>query len=1222
MQKQVKKDPSEAWSSSRAETTLLLQPESLAKRTLPYQGLFRYASNSELLLLSLGLISSSFCAVMPLVVAVRTGQIIKTMTDHYDDHEKFYEEERKIAITSIFLCILNLVSSTIAVMCIIKVASSQGLNWKTHYFSSIANKPIKWFDKHNAAEFGSSIDIGCNSIEHALGDKSLLLYNSLFLFVAAWVLAFVISFELTTIAICILPIQIAIAINITKVSSSGMLESQNQYKTAGGIAEEALEGVKTIAACNAQENRAKAYQRELEDVKTSAQKNGVYVGISWGLFYASIYMVSGLMYFVGAVFMVDEPEVWGRKVSIEPYEIFIVYVSTSTSALILGSALPFLQYIQAGRTAATRITETIDGRKKYDGSVKSSRIQGMIEFKDVQFCYPTNKNSRVLQGITFRVNPGESLAIVGATGCGKSTVIQLIEGFYYADSGVVSIDGRDIREYDLGSLREFIGLVSQEPVLFNCSIKENIRLGKLEATDFEIEKAAKEAGASEFIESLPEKYETWTGIKGSQLSGGQKQRIAIARAILKSPTILLLDEATSALDMKTERQIQETLDKIMKEKTTIIVAQRLSTIKSASQIAMISQGKICEMGSYEKLSSSGGAFFMLLQSQSSGKSESLTETECEEKTQNKEIEHEAKIVEAEENNSKVFGRILILLHKYKSWLLLACISAVICGLAYTSYAYLYGDNLVSLLGLSEGSRIDDIRFNMFLLFSVALTVLTFLTILCSILARISALYSYDLRFNSLRALLYFDQKFYERPEASPPSLAYNLGNDCEAVSKIGGPAVAMLLVVFVSIFAGATIALLQNTVFAIAILAVIPFEIAANALYTKSLTKGFAENNLKPTSEIASDTLTNIRTVQSFSRQGYFIEKYKLATVQENKNVMKKSVFGGVALGGKYSTLLINWIVSGWFGSYQVKEDRLDLEDMIRIFFCICFSTWGLMMLGSYFADISGGIASAKRIFKLLDYKPEIDAKSNSGLDEPIEGNFVFKNVSFRYINRNITVLKDVSFTLPAGQRLGITGTTGSGKSTLAQLFLRFYDPTEGSIFLDQKSITDYNIRHLRNSVCWVGQEPILFHGSILFNLQIGNEDVTEEDVFEAMKKAQGLDIIEKCGIHCNVGLRGGKLSGGQKQRVAIARALARKPKVLVLDEATSALDRITEAEIQKQLAKEKFTVVAVAHRLRTIEEFDKIVVVEKGKVEEIGTHQELMKLESGIYRKLYENSE
>jgi ATP-binding cassette, subfamily B (MDR/TAP), member 1 len=561
---------------------------------------------------------------------------------------------------------------------VIKVGTRQGLYWKSHYFKAVTNKPIKWFDKHNAAEIGPAIDSDCNSIERALSDKSLFLFSSAVMFVSALAVAFYLSPELCFIGLLILPFQIGATYFITELAGKIMVSGQERYKKAGGIAAESLEGVKTVASCNAQEDRARTYQKELEPLKKFAILMGVATGVSWSVFFASLFMNMAIGYFVGAIIVVDEPEIWGRKTSIEPYQISIVLNIMSISSMLLGSAMPSVYHIQQGKIAAARAAKIIDGAKKYDGTRIAIKLEGRIEFDEVCFKYPTKKDVSVLQGVSFRLDPGHSLAIVGETGCGKSTIIQLIEGFYYPNAGQIRIDGVDIREYDLSSLRSHIALVSQESLLFNCSIRENIKMGRLEALDKDIEAAAREASASEFIESLPEKYETWVGVKGSQLSGGQKQRIAIARSLLKGPTILLLDEATSALDINTEKQIQATLDKIMKDKTTIIVAQRINTVKSAKYIAVLSEGKIIEIGTYKTLTETESEFSKYLKESPEAESYK-TEVDCDSSNNESQRGFKNSTNSSTLDTSAAMDRMFRFLLKYWHWLAAAILAALICG---------------------------------------------------------------------------------------------------------------------------------------------------------------------------------------------------------------------------------------------------------------------------------------------------------------------------------------------------------------------------------------------------------------------------------------------------------------------------------------------------------------------------------------------------------------
>jgi ABC-type multidrug transport system fused ATPase/permease subunit len=251
-----------------------------------------------------------------------------------------------------------------------------------------------------------------------------------------------------------------------------------------------------------------------------------------------------------------------------------------------------------------------------------------------------------------------------------------------------------------------------------------------------------------------------------------------------------------------------------------------------------------------------------------------------------------------------------------------------------------------------------------------------------------------------------------------------------------------------------------------------------------------------------------------------------------------------------------------------------------------------------------------------MGYNPSIDSNSKKGSFEPIIGKVEFCNVSFKYKTNPEMILKDISFTLEPGKTLGITGLTGSGKSTISQLLLRFYTITSGQILIDGKSIEDYNLKYLRERISWVGQEPVLFRGSIYYNLQLSVPGITREDAILALIEAEASDIIDIYGLDTDVGVRSSFLSGGQKQRVAIARALLRNPAVLMLDEATSALDNATEEKVRNNLKNKNISILAIAHRLNSIREFDNILLIDKGVIAQRGNHKKLSKSE-GIYRQL-----
>ena len=591
---------------------------------------------------------------------------------------------------------------------------------------------------------------------------------------------------------------------------------------------------------------------------------------------------------------------------------------------------------------------------------------------------------------------GDSIAIVGETGSGKSTIIQLIEGFYYCSLGSVKIDGKDIREYDLLALRKFISLVSQEPILFNCSIAENIRMGKEDASIEAIRIASTEAEANSFIENLPEKYDTWVGVKGALLSGGQKQRIALARAMIKNPKILLLDEATSALDVNTERAIQSTIDKIMISTTTVIVAQRLSTVKRAKQIVVLDKGIVIESGDYEYLIEKDGHFKRLLGVQIEvEKKTAVNIIDIEARPQFDRNVEDAVVLEKVKSDKVVISRILAFLSDYWALVIVICISAAVSGICIPVFSYFVGMNSYILLDPTETDKVGEIKTNFMFLTEASVVVFIGMLVMCIALSRIAQLITYELRYKSLNSLLYYDQKFYDRPKSAPSLLSSGLSNDCDQVSNLGGPLIGLSLFVLVAMVGGFAIGVAHDPILAFFIIAFLPALFYLSGKSDRIVSKGIAVRNLEQTSVIASDAFTNIKTVQSFNRQEYFYNRYIASSIAENVNVVKLSYVNGLLFGLRFLLLFSLWGTAAWYGAYRVKEGDLSMKDMMITYFSVIMTNLSFFIVAFLVPDIESGVKGGKHLFKIIDYLPEINANSDEGSFGLIKGAIEFKDVKF-----------------------------------------------------------------------------------------------------------------------------------------------------------------------------------------------------------------------------------
>uniref|UniRef100_A0A3Q2DLA8 ATP-binding cassette, sub-family B (MDR/TAP), member 4 n=1 Tax=Cyprinodon variegatus TaxID=28743 RepID=A0A3Q2DLA8_CYPVA len=386
-------------------------------------------------------------------------------------------------------------------------------------------------------------------------------------------------------------------------------KEQSAYAKAGAVAEEVLSAIRTVFAFSGQKKEIERYHKNLENAKTMGIRKAVSANIAMGFTFLMIDLSYALAFWYGSTLILSGEYTIGSVLTV----FFVVIIGV----FAMGQTSPNIQTFASARGAAYKVYNIIDHNPTIDSysetGFKPDLIKGNIEFSNIHFSYPSRPDVTILDQMCLSVSSGQTMALVGSSGCGKSTTIQLLQRFYDPQEGSVS----DVFILNIHWLRSQIGIVSQEPVLFNCTLAENIAYGdnSRKVTMEEIEAAAKSANIHSFIDELPQKYNTQAGDKGTQLSGGQKQRIAIARAILRNPKVLLLDEATSALDTESEKVVQEALDQASKGRTCIIVAHRLSTIRNADRIAVFQRGVVVEQGTHQQLLAKKGVYHMLVTTQ-------------------------------------------------------------------------------------------------------------------------------------------------------------------------------------------------------------------------------------------------------------------------------------------------------------------------------------------------------------------------------------------------------------------------------------------------------------------------------------------------------------------------------------------------------------------------------------------------------------------------------
>lgn len=479
-------------------------------------------------------------------------------------------------------------------------------------FQAMLGQEVGWFDDHrnSPGALTTRLATDASQVQGATGSQIGMIVNSLANIGVALIISFYFSWKLTLLVLCFLPF-IALSSGFQASMLTGFAKQDKEaMEAAGQISGEALNNIRTIAGLGKEKTFVEMYEAQLDAPYQAALKKANVYGACYSFSQCIIFLTNSASYRFGGYLVQKE----GLHFSL----VFRVISAIVTSGTALGRASSYTPDYAKAKISAARFFQLLDRVPQIsvynDKGEKWDNFQGNIDFIDCKFTYPSRPDIQVLNGLNVSVKPGQTLAFVGSSGCGKSTSVQLLERFYDPNHGKVLIDGHDTTRVNVSFLRSKIGVVSQEPILFDCSIAENIKYGDnlREISMNDVISAAKKAQLHDFVMALPEKYDTNVGSQGSQLSRGQKQRIAIARAIIRDPKILLLDEATSALDTESEKTVQEALDKARQGRTCIVIAHRLSTIQNSDIIAVMSRGIVIEKGAHDQLMALKGAYYKLV----------------------------------------------------------------------------------------------------------------------------------------------------------------------------------------------------------------------------------------------------------------------------------------------------------------------------------------------------------------------------------------------------------------------------------------------------------------------------------------------------------------------------------------------------------------------------------------------------------------------------------
>ncbi|KAK4129514.1 P-loop containing nucleoside triphosphate hydrolase protein [Parathielavia appendiculata] len=1259
-----------------------------------YFRVFTYATKWDFVLMAAAAIASLAAGTTLPLMNIVFGRLVVDFntfsTPNSPASDEFSSNVNRLSLYIFALFIARFGLNYINKFCFRLIGIRMSAAIRLHYIRSLFSQTVHVLDSMPSGAAASTITSTANTLQLGISEKLGTFLEFLSVIVTAIIIAFVYSWSLTLVtASVILFISLVISILLPFIIKGQSRLTKADAKGTS-VATEAFGTIRMITSCGAEARMSERYAQWVKKAKQATLFTSPFMAAQFGLIFFGLYGAFALAFWFGM-----KSQIEGRIDNIGT--VIIVLMSVMLMVISLERISTPLIAVSKAMVAAAEFFAVIDAPKPNMGTLKEPDVSADqdIVFEDVHFAYPSRPSKKVLDGLNLRITANLNTAIVGPSGSGKSTIVGLIEGWYTlhdqfviakavekdkkkkgkdekdkkkdkkddddeedeADAaapleaedtgppvelkGSISTCGTQLGDIDIKWWRSQIGLVQQEPFLFNDTIFRNVAAGLI-GTQWEnesdevkrelVKEACAESFADEFIDRLPDGYDTKVGDSGAKLSGGQRQRIAIARSIIKKPKILILDEATSAIDVRGERIVQAALERASKGRTTITIAHRLSTIKNADRICVLQNGRVVEEGTHDSLLENElGVYYGLVHAQKLSLGEDTGEelqheedigaVLAREKSAAKSVAESATQVAKwkERNLLNGFGKLMYEQRSRFPFYAIALIGAMGAAAAIPLQAYLFAQ-VVSVFQVPD---LDEAAFwsTMWTALAAGIGFSYFLTAFVStnLEGYIAAVY----RQEYFESIMFQPTSYFDKDDNATGQLTSRLSSDPQALKELLGINLMMLLVGIFSLAGALAISFAYGWKLALVALCVtVPLGVLAGYFRVRYELQFNAMNEavFQESSKFGAESIGAFRTVTALVMEDSICDRYQELLNGHVMAAFKKARLTTVIFAFADSVSLATQALIFWYGGQLLLSGEYDVIAFLVTYMAVIQGAESAGQWLSFGPNAAQASAAANRILQARETRIKDSVLQSEQIPETDGGvKIELKDVYFKYPTRDVSIFKGLNLTIEKGQFAALVGASGSGKTSIISLLERFYDVNKGQILFNGKDITEMNVYEYRKLLSLVAQEPSLFHGTIRENILLGVDpaSVTDEQLHQCCKDANIHDFIVSLpdGYNTNIGSRGVSLSGGQKQRLSIARALIRNPRVLLLDEATSSLDSESEKLVQaafERVAKGR-TTVAVAHRLATIQGADIIYVLGEGKVLEKGTHAELLK-QKGVY--------